>query len=115
MEYATRCINCIYARVHHYAVPDLITVSLVQGDALGGGFEAALVSDVIIAEEQARFGFPEIRFNSFPGMGAYSLLARKVGGRIAERMMLSGKRYSASTLHVWGVVDHVFSRSIIRS
>ena len=48
------------------------TISLVQGDALGGGFEAALCGDIIIAEKQARFGFPEVLFNLFPGMGAYN-------------------------------------------
>jgi len=47
----------------------LTTISLAQGDALGGGFEAALSCSVIIAERRARFGFPEVMFNLFPGMG----------------------------------------------
>ena len=51
----------------------------MQGECLGGGFEAALSSDVIVAEKSARFGFPEILFNLFPGMGAYSFLERKIG------------------------------------
>src|SRR5262249_11115027 len=88
-------------------VPGLITISLVQGDALGGGFEAALASDVIIAEEQAKLGLPEILFNLFPGMGAYSLLARRIGSRLAEEMILSGNLYSATKLQEMGLVDVV--------
>ena len=83
----------------------VITVSLVQGDALGGGFEAALSSNLIIAERSAKFGLPEILFNLFPGMGAYSFLARRIDSAAAERMIFSGKIYSAAELHEIGVVD----------
>jgi len=80
-------------------------VSLVQGDALGGGFEMALCADVLVAEESAMLGLPEILFNLFPGMGAYSLLARKASPRIAEEMILSGKVLPAAKLHEMGIVD----------
>ena len=80
-------------------------MALVQGDALGGGFEAALSASVLVAEESARMGFPEILFNLFPGMGAYSFLARKIGRRAAERMITSGAIYSARELYELGVVD----------
>ena len=105
MEYARLCIDNLYPRIQNYFTPNLITISLVQGDALGGGFECALASDVIIAEEQAKMGLPEILFNLFPGMGAYSLLARRVGPRVAEEMMLSGNLYSATKLQEMGIVD----------
>jgi DSF synthase len=52
-------------------------------------------------------GLPEILFNLFPGMGAYSLLARRVGPRLAEEMILSGNLYSAARLHELGLVDMV--------
>lgn len=107
MNYATLCIDNLYPRINNYFVPNLITISLVQGDALGGGFEGALASNVIIAEEQAKMGLPEILFNLFPGMGAYSLLARRVGPRLAEEMILSGNLYSATKLHDMGLVDMV--------
>ena len=83
----------------------LITVSLVQGDALGGGFEAALSSNLIVAERSAKFGLPEVLFNLFPGMGAYSFLARRIDPAAAERMIFSGKIYTAVELHEMGVVD----------
>lgn len=83
----------------------LVTISLVQGDALGGGFEAALSSNLIIAERSAKFGLPEILFNLFPGMGAYTFLARRINPAAAERMIFSGKIYTAAELHEMGVVD----------
>ncbi len=52
-------------------------------------------------------GLPEILFNLFPGMGAYSLLARRVGPRLAEEMILSGNLYPAARLHEMGIVDMV--------
>lgn len=106
LKYATWCIDVIMPRINHFNLP-LATITLIQGDALGGGFEAALASDIIVAERGAQMGFPEILFNLFPGMGAYSLVARKVGPRLAEKMILSGKIYSAEELHAMGLVDIV--------
>ena len=107
LHYATLCVDNLYPRILNHRVPNLITIALVQGDALGGGFEGALANDVIIAEEQAKMGLPEILFNLFPGMGAYSLLARRVGPRLAEEMILSGNLYPATKLHEMGIVDMV--------
>ncbi len=83
----------------------LITVGLVQGDALGGGFEHALACDILVAERSARLGLPEILFNLFPGMGAYSFLSRRIGRSGAEAMILSGKVHTGEELHAMGVVD----------
>ncbi len=104
-HYAKLCVDNIHARVQNYFCPTLTTISLVQGDALGGGFETALSSDVLIAEESAMLGLPEILFNLFPGMGAYSLLARRIGARGAENLILSGKILPAAKLYEMGVVD----------
>ena len=60
-----------------------------------------------VAEEKAQMGLPEILFNLFPGMGAYSLLARRIGARAAEELILSGRVLSARQLHEMGVVDVV--------
>jgi DSF synthase len=104
-HYAKLCIDNVYRRVHNYRSPWMTTISLVQGDALGGGFETALSSDIIIAEEGAQLGLPEILFNLIPGMGAFSLLSRKIGMRAAEDLIASGKILPAKTLHEMGVVD----------
>jgi DSF synthase len=104
LHYATKCIDVINQRVHHFSSP-LATITLLQGDALGGGFEAALTSDIIIAERRSQMGFPEILFNLFPGMGAYSLVARKVNPKFAEKMILGGKIYCAEELYEAGLID----------
>jgi DSF synthase len=104
--YGRACIEVLYKNYRAYELP-LTTISLVQGECLGGGFECALSSDIIIAEKSARFGFPEILFNLFPGMGAYSFLDRKVGQRAAEELLTSGKVYSAEDMLAKGIVDIV--------
>ncbi len=104
-HYARMCVDNVYSRMQNYGCPTLTTISLVQGDALGGGFECALASDVIVAEESAQMGLPEILFNLFPGMGAYNLLQRRVGAREAEKLILSGRMLSAAQLHDLGIVD----------
>jgi len=80
LRYGRACIDVLYRNYVGHELP-VTTISLVQGECLGGGFEAALSSDVIVAERSARFGFPEILFNLFPGMGAYSFLDRKIGSK----------------------------------
>lgn len=109
-HYARLCIDNMHARIQNYGVPDMVTISLVQGDALGGGLECALSSDVVIAEEGAQLGLPEILFNLFPGMGAYSLLSRRIGARGAEQLILSGRMLGAEALHEMGVIDVVAKR-----
>lgn len=104
--YGRACIDVLYRNYIGHGLP-ITTVSLVQGECLGGGFEAALSSDVIVAEKSSRFGFPEIMFNLFPGMGAYSFLDRKVGQRTAEAIISSGKIYTAEEMRDLGVIDVV--------
>ena len=58
---------------------------------MGGGLEAALAEDFLIAEKRAKMGVPEVAFNTFPGMGAASTLTRRMGAAWAEEVMTSGK------------------------
>ncbi|MBB5015001.1 crotonase/enoyl-CoA hydratase family protein [Rehaibacterium terrae] len=109
LDYARLCVEVAFAfarlagdRVH--------SVAVVQGDALGGGFEAALCCHTIIAEEGTGMGFPEVLFDLFPGMGAYTFLSRRVTPVQAERMMLDGRVYSAEELCRMGVVDLLVPR-----
>ena len=104
--YAVRCIDMIHAWATRLSARST-TIALVQGRALGGGFETALASDYLIAEEQAEFGFPEIVFGLFPCTGAMSLLARRVGVYQAERLMHDGKMHTAEELREMGIVDVV--------
>jgi len=103
-DYAYACIKVVHTSHISFDVP-VVTLALVQGDALGGGFECALSMDMIVAERSAKLGLPEIMFNLFPGMGAYSFLSRRLDAARAEKMILSGRIYSAEELHEMGIVD----------
>lgn len=107
MRYAEDCVNALY---NHITTPELVTVSLLEGDALGAGLETALGSDVIIAERGIRAGFPEVLFNLIPGHGAFHLVARRVGPQMAENMIRSGTVYTAEELHALGLFDIVVER-----
>jgi DSF synthase len=104
LTYGKKCLDALYNNISHFN-SSITTIALVQGDALGGGFEAALSSDLIIAEQGTHLGFPEILFNLIPGMGAYNLLSRRLDPARAERIILGGHRYTAEALHEMGVVD----------
>lgn len=106
LDYAIACIDLVYWNYVNLDRP-LITISLVQGDALGGGFEAAISSNVVVAERGVKFGLPEAVFNLFPGMGAYSLIARRIGPLQAEQMILDHRTYTAEELAELGLVDYL--------
>lgn len=104
LHYATECVDSIHL-LHTRLHPNAHTIALVDGDALGGGFELALACQTIVAESGVQMGFPEVLFGLFPGMGAYSLLSRRVSPKLAEQMMLNGVMYSSDELHRMGIVD----------
>ena len=89
---------------------DVHRIAVVEGSAMGGGFEAALCCDYIIAEQGTFFQFPEVLFNLFPGMGAFSYLVRRTTATHAKRMIASGERYSAGALLDMGVIDLVVEK-----
>lgn len=103
-KYARTCVHMQHANSTGFGAP-IITMALVQGDALGGGFEHALAFDLLVAEKSARLGLPEILFNLFPGMGAYSYLRQRLSRRETERFILEGKLFTAEELYEMGVVD----------
>ncbi len=102
--YAKSCIDGIYPLMTNFNLP-ITTMSLVRGDALGGGCEVALSSSIVVAERSAQMGFPEILFNMFPGMGGYQLLRRKLTQSQAQEMLSNGRIYSAEEMYEMGVVD----------
>lgn len=103
LSYAKLCVNNVWTFYNMQA--PVTTISLVQGQAMGGGFEAALAAHVMVAEKSAVMGLPEVMFNLFPGMGALSFLSRKIGMQQAEKMVRSGKIYTGEELYQLGVVD----------
>ena len=105
--YGKACVGILHRNMIGLGRP-IVTIGLVQGDALGGGFEALLSFNVVVAERGARFGLPETTFGLFPGMGAHCFLSRRLGSAQAERMILSGKLHTAEEMHDLGIV-HVLA------
>ncbi|WP_119718187.1 MULTISPECIES: crotonase/enoyl-CoA hydratase family protein [Pseudomonadota] len=104
MAYARQCVRGVHA-FHVGIDAGAHSIALVQGDALGGGFEAALSCHTIVAEEGALMGLPEVLFDLFPGMGAYSFLCKRIAPRQAEKLMLEGNVFAAEELYKMGLVD----------
>ena len=104
LAYARQCVRGVHA-FHVGLGAGAHTVALVQGDALGGGFEAALSCHTIVAEEGVGMGLPEVLFDLFPGMGAYSFLCKRIAPHQAEKLMLEGNVYSSEELYKMGLVD----------
>lgn len=107
MAYARACVDCVHAASRGFDT-GAISIAMVEGTALGGGFEAALAHHFLLAQSDARMGFPEIAFNLFPGMGGYSLVARKVGMRLAEELIGVGESHTAEWHYGKGLVDQLF-------
>lgn len=105
-RYGYRCVEILHRNMNALDLP-MLTIGLVQGAALGGGFEALLSFDYIVAEKGATFGLPEILFGLFPGMGAHSLLSRKLGSAMADRLIVSNQTYSAEEMYQLGIVHHL--------
>lgn len=87
---------------------DVVTIALVEGTALGGGLEMALSHNYLLAQKDAKLGFPEVAFNMFPGIGGYSLAARKTSRRFAESIICEGTVHNAEWFAQNGLVDEVF-------
>lgn len=103
VQYGHRCCAILDRNIRTLDIP-MLTVGLVQGAALGGGFEALLSFDYIIAERQTTFGLPEVMFGLYPGMGAHALLTRKLGSAMADRIIVSNETYTAEQMYDMGIV-----------
>ncbi len=106
VSYGHRCCAILDRNVASLDLP-MLTIGLVQGAALGGGFEALLSFDYIIAERHATFGLPEIMFGLYPGMGAHAFLSRKLGAAMADRIIVSNRTYTAEELYELGLVHAI--------
>ena len=92
------------ARVRHCPVP---VIAAVEGFAMGGGCELAILSDFVVASESAVFAVPEVTRGIFPGIGGTQLLPRIIGGPLAKEMIFTGRRVSAAEAKAIGLVNHL--------
>jgi enoyl-CoA hydratase/carnithine racemase len=85
----------------------LTTIAAVHGIVFGGGFELALVCDLIIADKTARFCFPELRLGLIPGWGGIPRLKRDLGNAVVRDLLLTGRSFNATKLQQAGLASQV--------
>jgi enoyl-CoA hydratase len=81
-----------------------VTIAAVHGVCFGGGLELALTCDIVIADQMARFAFPELRLGLIPGFGGIPRLKRDVGNAFLRDLLLTGRSVNAARAHVAGLV-----------
>jgi enoyl-CoA hydratase len=108
---ATKGVRDYLERIHRVmntidAAP-LTTIAAVHGVTFGGGFELALVCDLIIADKMARFCFPELRLGLIPGFGGIPRLKRDLGNAVVRDLLLTGRSFNAAKAQQIGLVSQI--------
>jgi enoyl-CoA hydratase/carnithine racemase len=85
----------------------LTTIAAIHGVTFGGGFELALVCDLIISDKMARFAFPELRLGLIPGFGGIPRLKRDLGNAVVRDLLLTGRSLNATRAHAVGLVSQL--------
>jgi enoyl-CoA hydratase/carnithine racemase len=97
----------IHAVMNRIDASPLTTIAAVHGVTFGGGFELALVCDLIIADKMARFCFPELRLGLVPGFGGIPRLKRDLGNAVVRDLLLTGRSWNATKAQQAGLVSQV--------
>ena len=90
-------------------------IAAVEGFALAGGCELAILSDFIVAGETAVFGVPETTLGIFPGIGGTQLLPRILGAPLAKELIFTGRRMKADEAKAAGLVNHLVPKGHARA
>jgi DSF synthase len=106
-DYIQTCIDVFYINLMKLDISPLLTFSLIRGKAYGGGFEAALSSDIIVTEKNARCCFPEIRYHLLPSFGTLKMLLRRYPPASIHPLLFEGKNLQLSELHERGFIETI--------
>lgn len=106
-QYLQTCIDVLYINLMKLDISPLITITLLRGKAYGGGFEAALSSDIVVAEKNALCSFPEIRYNLLPSLGTLNMLLRRYSPSIIDPLIFEGKHINTDQLARMGLAHEV--------
>ena len=91
--------------VHHFI--DKPTIAAVNGTALGGGTELALASDLVVADERAKFGLPEVKRGLIAAAGGVFRIMDQLPRKVAMELLLTGEPITASDAFEWGLINQV--------
>src|SRR5499433_945521 len=100
-------LNRIHRVMNVIDASPLTTIAAAHGVTFGGGFELALVCDLIIADKMARFCFPELRLGLIPGFGGIPRLKRDLGNAVVRDLLLTGRSFNAAKTQQIGLVSQV--------
>lgn len=110
-SHAVRGVRDFLERIHRVLnridSSPLTTIAAVHGVTFGGGFELALVCDLIFADKLARFAFPELRLGLIPGFGGIPRLKRDLGNGVVRDLLLTGRSFNATKAQQIGLVSQV--------
>lgn len=102
--------KAFWAEIRRFPKP---LIASVDGFALGGGLELALMADLLVLGEAARLGLPETNLGLIPGAGGGQRLLARVGPARAARLVLTGELLDAPTAFAWGLASHLAAREAL--
>jgi crotonobetainyl-CoA hydratase len=97
--------------VHHFI--DKPTIAAVNGAALGGGTELALASDLVVADERAKFGLPEVKRGLIAAAGGVFRIMHQLPRKVAMELLLTGEPLSAADALEWGLINQVVGEGAV--
>jgi enoyl-CoA hydratase/carnithine racemase len=97
----------IHAVLNRIDASPLTTIAAAHGMVFGGGFELALVCDLIVADKMSRFCFPELRLGLVPGFGGIPRLRRDLGNAVVRDLLLTGRSLNARRAHEVGLISQL--------
>ena len=106
-EYGYQCVKLIHRNLHMYQ-HNVIGIAIINGEARGGGFEAALSFERTVGVKNIKVSLPEYMMGFFPGMGAFEMLSRKVGYAKTKNIIMENINFTTDKLYEDGVIDALY-------